>query len=70
MLPISVRARMLMSVGAAFGLTAVLLGAFAAHGLKDVLSASNLASWQTAVTYQMTMHSCCWSLGFGRTKVG
>ena len=43
-----------MSVGAAFGLTAVLLGAFAAHGLKDVLSASNLASWQTAVTYQMT----------------
>ena len=25
-----------MSVGAAFGLTAVLLGAFAAHGLKDV----------------------------------
>lgn len=43
-----------MSVGAAFGLTSVLLGAFAAHGLKDVLSASNLASWQTAVTYQMT----------------
>lgn len=43
-----------MSVGAVFGLVAVLLGAFAAHGLKDVLSASSLASWQTAVTYQMT----------------
>ena len=54
MLPTSVSARLLMSTAAAYGLVAVLLGAFAAHGLKDVLSASSLASWQTGVTYQMT----------------
>ena len=39
MLPILVSARLLMSIGAAYGLIAVLLGAFAAHGLRDVLSA-------------------------------
>ena len=54
MLPKSVNARLLMSVAATYGLVAVLLGAFAAHGLKEVLSASSLASWQTGVTYQMT----------------
>ena len=43
-----------MSIAATYGLVAVLLGAFAAHGLKEVLSASSLASWQTGVTYQMT----------------
>jgi uncharacterized membrane protein YgdD (TMEM256/DUF423 family) len=54
MLPKSVNARLLMSIAATYGLVAVLLGAFAAHGLKEVLSASSLASWQTGVTYQMT----------------
>ena len=59
-----------MSVSAAFGLTAVLLGHFTAHGLKDVLSASNSASWQTAVTYQMTHALVLLVTGFGRTKNG
>ena len=54
MLPKSLNARLLMSIAATYGLVAVLLGAFAAHGLKEVLSASSLASWQTGVTYQMT----------------
>ena len=54
MLPKSVNARLLISIAATYGLVAVLLGAFAAHGLKEVLSASSLASWQTGVTYQMT----------------
>ena len=54
MLPKSVNARLLMSIAATYGLVAVLLGAFAANGLKEVLSASSLASWQTGVTYQMT----------------
>lgn len=54
MLPKSVNARLLMSIAATYGLVAVLLGAFAAHGLKEVLSASSLASWQTGLTYQMT----------------
>ena len=42
MLPKSVNARLLMSIAATYGLVAVLLGAFAAHGLKEVLSASSL----------------------------
>ena len=54
MLPKSVNARLLISIAATYGLVAVLLGAFAAHGLKEVLSASSLASWQTGLTYQMT----------------
>ena len=39
---------------AAFGFTGVALGAFGAHGLKDVLSANGTAAiWQTAVFYQL-----------------
>lgn len=36
-----------------FGLLAVVLGAFGAHGLKSMLSESSLESYQTGVTYQM-----------------
>lgn len=35
-----------------FGLTAVILGAFAAHGLHDKLSPLLLDVWKTAVQYQ------------------
>lgn len=35
-----------------FGATGVGLGAFAAHGLKKILSADALAVWETAVRYQ------------------
>ena len=35
------------------GLFAVILGAFAAHGLRDNLSATSLESFQTGVRYQM-----------------
>jgi len=35
-----------------FGFLAVVLGAFAAHGLKGRLSASELDVWHTAVQYQ------------------
>lgn len=38
---------------ALLALTAVLLGAFAAHGLQSRLSASALQSFQTGVRYQM-----------------
>ncbi|HKM36592.1 MAG TPA: DUF423 domain-containing protein [Thiopseudomonas sp.] len=39
-------------IAAIFGATAVLLGAFAAHGLKHILSVEHLAVLQTGVHYQ------------------
>ncbi|TRO64321.1 DUF423 domain-containing protein [Christiangramia sabulilitoris] len=39
--------------GAVFGLTAVILGAFAAHGLKEVISAESLKSFETGVRFQI-----------------
>ena len=35
------------------GLIAIVLGAFGAHALKDVLSTSELSSFETGVRYQM-----------------
>lgn len=35
------------------GLVAIVLGAFGAHALKDVLSSSELSSFETGVRYQM-----------------
>ncbi|MEQ9188406.1 MAG: DUF423 domain-containing protein [Cryomorphaceae bacterium] len=40
-------------LGSFFALTAVLLGAFGAHGLKDMLSTEQLLSFETGVRYQM-----------------
>ncbi|WP_026899309.1 DUF423 domain-containing protein [Daejeonella oryzae] len=37
---------------AIFGMLAVVFGAFAAHGLKAKISASELNTWNTAVEYQ------------------
>ena len=39
--------------GASLALLAVVLGAFGAHGLKQVLSSASLTSFETAVRYQM-----------------
>ena len=39
--------------GSFFALTAVLIGAFGAHGLKDILSPDQLLSFETGVRYQM-----------------
>lgn len=44
---------MLLS-GALFSLTSVMLGAFAAHGLKNKIDETAIAIFQTAATYQMT----------------
>ncbi|MFZ4774914.1 MAG: DUF423 domain-containing protein [Terrimicrobiaceae bacterium] len=42
------------TLAAILGFTGVALGAFGAHGLKDVLSTNGtLAIWQTAVLYQL-----------------
>ncbi|MFD0861063.1 DUF423 domain-containing protein [Sungkyunkwania multivorans] len=44
--------RILLS-GAVFGLLAVVFGAFGAHGLKGLLAADTLNSFETGVKYQM-----------------
>ncbi len=36
-----------------FGFLAVILGAFGAHGLKDMIDAASLESYNTGVRYQM-----------------
>ncbi|AEE19358.1 DUF423 domain-containing protein [Dokdonia sp. 4H-3-7-5] len=39
--------------GGIFGLTAVVIGAFGAHGLEKVIDASAIATFETGVKYQM-----------------
>jgi len=39
--------------GTIYGLTAVILGAFGAHGLKNVLDERMLAAFETGTRYQM-----------------
>ena len=41
-----------LSLGALFGLLAVIIGAFGAHGLEDSLSEHALARYHTGVEYQ------------------
>lgn len=43
----------LVMIGALLGGLAVILGAFGAHGLKSVLTTAQLATFETAVRYQM-----------------
>ena len=43
----------ILSTGAVFGFIAMILGAFGAHALKEVLDASQLVSFETGVKYQM-----------------
>lgn len=45
--------RIILSSGAFFGLLAVILGAFGAHGLKELISAEAVESFETGVRYQM-----------------
>ncbi|WP_213878434.1 DUF423 domain-containing protein [Pseudomonas sp. dw_358] len=45
--------RSFLMLAAFFGFTGVALGAFAAHGLKNRLSADYLAVFHTGVTYQL-----------------
>ncbi len=39
-------------IASIFGILAVVLGAFGAHGLKAIISESQLSTWETAVQYQ------------------
>jgi uncharacterized membrane protein YgdD (TMEM256/DUF423 family) len=40
-------------IAAVLGFTGVALGAFGAHGLKEIISPAQLEVWKTAVSYQM-----------------
>ncbi len=53
-----------MCWGAAFALFSVILGAFGAHALKEVLTDSQLNSFETAVRYQMYHGLALLILGF------
>ena len=46
-------AKILLMIGATYGLVAVGLGAFGAHALRGKLTDSGLHSWETAVLYQL-----------------
>jgi uncharacterized membrane protein YgdD (TMEM256/DUF423 family) len=45
--------RKFLVLGSFFGLTAVVLGAFGAHALKEMLNDEAIASFETGVKYQM-----------------
>ena len=66
--PVSTRVSLL--VGAA-GASAVLLGAFGAHALRDVLDARSIELWHTAVNYHV-WHALALVLavGLGRGRSG
>jgi uncharacterized membrane protein YgdD (TMEM256/DUF423 family) len=49
-----VPASVFLAAGALFGASGVVLGAFGAHALASRFSESNQATWDTAVTYQLT----------------
>ncbi|MFZ4105635.1 DUF423 domain-containing protein [Flavobacterium sp.] len=43
----------IVSTAAFFGMTSIVLGAFGAHGLKQVLTIDQLTTFETGVKYQM-----------------
>ncbi len=45
--------KIVLLVGASYGLLSVVLGAFGAHALKKIMSAEALQSFETGVKYQM-----------------
>lgn len=42
-----------LAVGALFGMTAIMLGAFGAHKLKELISPESVAVFETGVRYQI-----------------
>ncbi len=61
-----VNSRLPALCGAVFAFTAVLLGAFGAHGLAELLAErGSAATWETAVRYQMWHSLALLLCGFG-----
>jgi len=61
---------MWIRVAAAFGAVAVALGAFGAHGLRGRIAPEQLASWQTAVHYQLLHAIALLALGLWSDATG
>lgn len=59
----------IMAWGVGFALTTVILGAFGAHALKELLSNNQLSSFETAVRYQMYHGLTLLFLGFAFDKI-
>lgn len=53
-----------LTSGSAFGILAIILGAFGAHAFKKILSAERLASFEVGVRYQMYSALALLLLGF------
>lgn len=51
-------------LGAVFGVTAVIIGAFGAHGLEGKIDADSISSFETGVKYQMYHALLLLILGF------
>ncbi len=45
--------RNLLIAGSFFGMIGIIIGAFAAHGLKPLLTSENILTFETGVKYQM-----------------
>lgn len=45
--------RTIFLTGILFGILAIILGAFGAHGLEKLVDADAIQTWETGVTYQM-----------------
>jgi len=56
---------MFATIGAVLGFLGVTLGAFAAHGLKESLSAEMLVIFQTGVRYHLIHAVALFALGLG-----
>lgn len=53
-------------IGAFFGMTAIVFGAFGAHALKKIMTAEQLSSFETGVKYQMYHALVLLMLSFNR----
>ena len=58
--------RKIFMTASLFGGISVVLGAFAAHGLKPLLSVSAFDSFNTGIRYQMYQHFCYFLLELPR----
>lgn len=56
-------------IGSVFALTSIILGAFGAHALNDILSSERIASFKTGAQYQMFHALALITIGFNAKKL-
>jgi uncharacterized membrane protein YgdD (TMEM256/DUF423 family) len=56
-------------IGSVFALTSIILGAFGAHALNDILSSERIASFKTGTQYQMFHALALITIGFNAKKL-